>query len=346
MRRMRNLNARGLIKFSAVVIALVVMVAARNPLWEFSKKLAVAAARLQVPAAPEVVETAVDEPSELSEVSEASAQSEASEPEDDGLDPIEETLMGLSASDIEYEGVTLTNLTKKHTINLATYLAQKPVIDVVKNGRPQILIIHTHTTEGFLYEESETCPSDYSGRELDQDKNIVAVGAVIADALNEAGINTIHITEVYDDPDFNGAYDRSAEAVKAMLKKYSSIEMVIDVHRDSVTKSDGTRVKPTAEIDGKKAAQVMILAGCNEDGALEFLNWEYNLRFDVRLQKAMNELYPDLARPIYFVARRYNMHLTKNSMLIEFGTEVNTLDEVLYSARLFANALLKTLDDL
>ena len=79
--------------------------------------------------------------------------------------------------------------------------------------------------------------------------------------------------------------DASAEAIKKMLKKYSSIEMVIDVHRDSLTKSDGTRVKPIAEIDGKKAAQVMILAGCNEDGALEFLNWEYNLRFDVRLQQ-------------------------------------------------------------
>lgn len=341
MRSMRN--ARGLVKFLAVVVALTVMVAARNPLWEFSKKLAVAAARLQVPAVSSTSEIVSDEPSEISEVSELS---ETSEPEDDGLDPIEETLMGISASDIEYDGVTLSNLTKKHTINLATYLAQKPVIDVVKNGRPQVLIIHTHTTEGFLDEESDTCPSDYAGRETNQDKNIVAVGAVIADALNEAGINTIHITEVYDDPDFNGAYDRSAEAIKKMLKKYSSIEMVIDVHRDSITKSDGTRVKPTAEIDGKKAAQVMILAGCNEDGALEFLNWEYNLRFDVRLQQSMNELYPDLARPIYFVARRYNMHLTKNSMLVEIGTEVNTLDEALYSARLFANSLLKTLDDL
>jgi len=169
---------------------------------------------------------------------------------------------------------------------------------------------------------------------------------VIADTLNEAGINTIHITEVFDDPEFSGAYDRSAEAIKKMLKKYSSIEMVIDVHRDSLTNADGTHIKPTAEIDDKKAAQVMIVAGCNEDGALEFLNWEYNLRFDVRLQQAMNELYPGLARPIYFVARRYNMHLTKNSMLIEIGTEVNTLDEALYSARLFANSLLKTLDDL
>lgn len=335
-------NMRGLIKFSAAVVALVVMVAARNPLWEFSKKLAVAAAQLHVPVISSVSEVS-DEPSESSEISEVSV---ASEPEDDGLDPIEETLMGLSASDIEYDGVTLSNLTKNHTVNLATYLAQKPVIDVVKNGRPQILIIHTHTTEGYLEEESETCASDYVGRELDAEKNIVAVGKTVADALNEAGINTIQITEVYDDPEFSGAYDRSAEAVKAMLKKYSSIEMVIDIHRDSIINADGIRVKPTAEIDGEKAAQVMILAGCNEDGALEFLNWEYNLRFDVRLQQSMNELYPGLARPIYFVARRYNMHLTKNSMLVEIGTEVNTLDEALYAARLFADALLKTLDDL
>ncbi|HNX14368.1 MAG TPA: stage II sporulation protein P [Oscillospiraceae bacterium] len=330
----------------SVVIALAVIVAARNPLWDFSKKLAVAAARLQVPAAPETVETALTEPSEESEFSDISVLSEVSELGDDGLDPIEETLMGLTGSDVECDGVTLSNLTDGRTINLGTYLAQKPVIDVVKNGRPQILIIHTHTTEGYLQEESGACSSDYTGRELDQDKNIVAVGTVIADALSEAGINTIHITDIFDDPEFNGAYDRSAEAVKKMLKKYSSIEMVIDVHRDSLSNADGTRVKPTAEIDGKKAAQVMIVAGCNEDGALEFLNWQYNLRLDVRLQQAMNELYPGLARPIYFVARRYNMHLTKNSMLVEFGTEVNTLGEALYSGRLFANSLLKTLDDL
>ena len=344
MRSMRN--ARGLVKFLAAVIALAVMVAARNPLWEFSKKLAVAAARLQIPAVPEAIETALGEPSELSGASAPPEISGSSEPEDDGLDPIEETLVGLTASDVEYDGVTLSNLTKSHSINLGAYLAQKPVIDLVKNGRPQVLIIHTHTTEGYLGEESDTCPSDYAGRELDQDKNIVAIGDVISGALNEAGINTIHITEVFDDPEFSGAYDRSAAAVKAMLKKYSSIEMVIDVHRDSLTNADGTRVKPTVKIDGKKAAQVMIVAGCNEDGALEFLNWEYNLRFDVRLQQAMNELYPGLARPIYFVARRYNMHLTKNSMLVEIGTEVNTLEEALFSARLFTNSLLKTLDDL
>jgi len=340
---MRIRNTRGLLKFFAVVTAAVVAVAARNPLWEFSKKLAVAAARLQVPAVSSISELVSDEPSALSEVSELS---ETSEPEDDGLDLIEETLMTISSTDIEYDGVTLSNLTKNHTINIAAYLAQKPVFDLVKNGRPQILIIHTHTTEGYLSEESGSCPADYAGRSTDQDENIVAVGDVVAEVLNEAGINTIHITEVFDDPEFSGAYDRAAEAIEAMLKKYSSIEMVIDIHRDSLTNADGTRVKPTAVIDGKKAAQVMIVAGCNEDGALEFLNWEYNLRFDVRLQQSMNELYPDLARPIYFVARRYNMHLTKNSMLVEIGTEVNTLDEALYSARLFANSLLKTLDDL
>jgi len=147
---MRVRNVRGLLKFLAAVIALVIMVAARNPLWDFSKKLAVAAARLQVPAAPEAVETGLDEPSEESELSEISEFSEASEPEDDGLDPIEEALMGLTASDVEYDGVTLSNLTDNHTINLGTYLAQKPVLDLVKNGRPQILIVHTHTTEGYL----------------------------------------------------------------------------------------------------------------------------------------------------------------------------------------------------
>ena len=44
-------------------------------------------------------------------------------------------------------------------------------------------------------------------------------------------------------------------------------------------------------------------------------------------------------RPILFSERKYNMDLTKNSFLLEVGTEANTLDEACYSGRLFADGL-------
>ena len=44
-------------------------------------------------------------------------------------------------------------------------------------------------------------------------------------------------------------------------------------------------------------------------------------------------------RPILFSERKYNMDLTKNSFLLEIGTDANTLEEACYSGRLFANTL-------
>ena len=50
-------------------------------------------------------------------------------------------------------------------------------------------------------------------------------------------------------------------------------------------------------------------------------------------------------RPILFSERKYNMFETKNSFLLEIGTDANTLDEACYSARLFATALGELLDE-
>ena len=44
-------------------------------------------------------------------------------------------------------------------------------------------------------------------------------------------------------------------------------------------------------------------------------------------------------KPVFFCPRRYNMDVTENSLLLEFGTEVNTLEEAVYSARLMGDVL-------
>ena len=123
------------------------------------------------------------------------------------------------------------------------------------------------------------------------------------------------------------------------LEKYPSIDITIDVHRDSITYKDGTKVKPTAEINGKKAARMMIISGCEYGSISNFPDWQYNLRFSTSVVNAVNKRYPNLMRPILFSERKYNMDLTKNSFLLEIGTEGNTLDEACYSGRLFADAL-------
>jgi stage II sporulation protein P len=118
--------------------------------------------------------------------------------------------------------------------------------------------------------------------------------------------------------------------------------VVIDGHRDAIGGED-TKVKPTAIINGKKAAQVMILAGCQTGSVEGFPHWEENFRFCLQLQKQLEADYPDLARPLLFKACKYNFDLLNGSILIEIGTDANTLEEATYSAELLGQALVKIL---
>ena len=51
-------------------------------------------------------------------------------------------------------------------------------------------------------------------------------------------------------------------------------------------------------------------------------------------------LYPDFAKPIYIKGYRYNLHYKERSLLIELGTDRNTLEE----ARNAMKPLAKVLD--
>jgi stage II sporulation protein P len=244
--------------------------------------------------------------------------------------------MSIVNTGIQYENIWVKNTNKNHSIDVAQELAKKPSVKIVKNSSPQVLIYHTHTTEAFAGVTRSRDPS----------KGVVAVGEQIAAQLKAAGINTVHDTTIHDDPMFNGSYDRSKVTMQNNLKKYPGLQVTIDLHRDSMTQSDGTRIKPTVVINGKKAAQIMIISGCDDDGTLNFPNWEYNLRLAVRFQKSLSDLYPGLVRPLNFLPRKYNQNMTKGSLLIEIGTDVNTLEEATYSGELLGKALVDTLSKL
>jgi stage II sporulation protein P len=172
---------------------------------------------------------------------------------------------------------------------------------------------------------------------------VTAIGKIVADKLNNAGIVTLHDTTEHDYPAYNGSYNRSGETVKKYLEKYPSIKIVIDLHRDSLAGDGTNRVKPVIEIDGKNAAQVMLVMGCGETVA-NHENWEKNFTFAVKFQQTMEALYPGLARQLSLVSSRYNQHLTTGSILLEVGTESSSLEEASYGVSLAANALISYLN--
>ncbi len=208
---------------------------------------------------------------------------------------------------------------------------------------PQVLIIHTHATESYMQEDRDYCTEADVDRRDDDEQNVVRVGTEIANTLTEKGIRVIHDTTHHDQP-YTGSYTRSEETVTNYLAQYPDIKVVLDIHRDAAATADGGKVRPVAEIDGKSAAQVMILSGTGEVG-LDFPNWQENLRFGVEIEKKMQELYPGLTRGLNLTEYRYNMHLAPGYLIMEVGMTGNTMDEAIYSGSLMGNAIYEVLKD-
>ena len=257
------------------------------------------------------------------------------------LGKIVDRTIPVSSANLQKSGVHIRNSTDL-SIDIDELLSSKLGYTVEKNGEPQVLIVHTHATECFMDEDRDYYVSSDKTRTTDNNYNVTALGEIVAGKLNGAGIKTLHDKTQHDYPSYNQSYSRAASTIKGYLKKYPSIKVVIDIHRDSV-QVDSTKTRLIAQIDGNTAAQVMLVMGSQSGNVKNFPNWKENLKLAVRLQKNFEGMYPGLARPLSLMSRSYNEPLTTGSMLIEIGTEANTFSEARYSAALVGEALIKTL---
>ena len=214
-------------------------------------------------------------------------------------------------------------------------------IDLSSN-EPQVLIMHTHASESYLVDDSGYYDNSYTSRTTDASQSVVAVGQRISEKLAENGICVIHDGTLHDYPYYNGAYTRAEETITKILAAYPSIKVVLDIHRDGIEESDGTRVAAVTEINGREAAQVMIISAAS-DGYYYVPNYLENFRFACLLQDSMEASAPGITRPILFQYCQYNQHLTTGSLLIEIGSHGNTLEQALYTGELIGESIAKAL---
>ena len=166
---------------------------------------------------------------------------------------------------------------------------------------------------------------------------MVRVGKEMAEIFEEAGIEVVHDTTLYDYPSYNEAYNRSSAGVAHWLEEYPSIQLVLDVHRDALAASDGTIYKTVAgTVDN--CAQVMMVMGSDAMGQ-EHPNWRVNLSLATSIQKALADKWSTLARPLVLRTSRFNQHQSTGEILLEVGTHGNTLQEAITAARLFARTV-------
>lgn len=234
------------------------------------------------------------------------------------------------------KGMKLSNSTT-YDLNPQDFLGLPLAFSLDTTG-PQVLIMHTHTTESF---STETYLKDSPDRNLDAEKNITAVGEAMSEAFRNQGIEVIHDKTVHDYPSYNGAYQKAAATINKNLSENSSIKVVLDVHRDGITRDDGTKVKLVTDIGGRKTAQIMLVVGT--DTNLSHPLWRENFKFASQIQAKAIEMFPSLMRPIDVRQERFNEQLTTGSLIVEVGSNGNTLDEAIYGGKCIAEAISEVL---
>ncbi len=221
------------------------------------------------------------------------------------------------------------------SVDAAALLDKAPDVTLPAQG-PQILIIHTHGTEAFTPDGSDQYQASGDYRTTDPDHGIRKVGHALGEALETYGLDVLVDDGLYDWPNYDGAYARSGEAIEDYLAQYPTIRVVIDLHRDAI--GDDTAVyKTVSDTLQPEAAQMMFVVGTDE--TLPHPNWRENLAFAMSLQGLLDREYPHLMRPALLSSNRYNQQLTPASVLLEIGTDGNTLAEALTSAELFAQVV-------
>ncbi len=215
---------------------------------------------------------------------------------------------------------------------------------VMRQDEPLVLILHTHGSESYLPDGTDYYLPNEDFRSENASETVVSVGEAIAKALRDKGIPVLHDTAMHDLADFNGAYASSRAAAREALKEHPSIQYIIDVHRDSIFSQNDVCRKTLTEINGTRSAQLMLVVGTDEAGAVH-PNWRSNLTVAVQLQDKLNSLYPTLARPINLRDSALNQALLPGCLLLEVGSCGNTVEEACTAGAFFADAFAALLEE-
>lgn len=207
---------------------------------------------------------------------------------------------------------------------------------------PLVLILHTHTVEAYTdgklsYIESPISSQTYSASE---EENMIAVGRVLCEQLNQNGIPTLHCTVVHtgDDMSLQGSYERAKKSIERYLALYPSIRLVIDLHRDAVMTEDGEYVRSAIPGGEDNMAQVMAVVGTDCNGT-NHERWQDNLALALQLRRELNGANEGIGRPVYLRNSSFNQECAPYSLLLEIGTGANSLEQAKCTAKEIGDAL-------
>lgn len=192
--------------------------------------------------------------------------------------------------------------------------------DIKIDDKPLVYIYNSHQTESYNMDYLE----DYN-----INPTVQLAAYMIKERLEKLRINTIvessDISKYLKENDmkYYQSYEASRHYLLEKMKKYDSILLYMDVHRDAISHDAST-----VTIDDKDCAKIMFVIG------KEYDTYHKNLENVNHLNEMIYDKYPTLTRGVIEkegsgVNGVYNQDLSENILLIEIGGNNNNIVEVL-----------------
>ncbi len=239
----------------------------------------------------------------------------------------------------------LVEVASQDDVDSAAALAEGLLVEVLRDDKglsdaagKRILIYHTHTYEAYEQDPERPYKQTEQWRTADSAHNVVAVGKALSAQLSALGFQVTHDMTAFEPPTLDDAYSRSLAMLEARKANGEQYDLYIDLHRDAIAST--STIKRTVNMGGEEVARFMVLVGKGTTGGYaEKPNWNANLATADRITAALNDQYDGLARDVKVKTGRFNQHIADCCVLIECGTNWNTLDEVLCGVPYLAQAI-------
>lgn len=206
------------------------------------------------------------------------------------------------------------NFYRTSNINIEFGYVQNNIVD-----KPKVFIYTTHYNEGYI-----------------DDKTIVEAAYLLQSKLNELGVMTIvserSVLEYLNNNNltYKDSYKATRQFVTDALNEYDSLELIIDLHRDAVSKETST-----TSIDGVDYAKLMFV-----------MNENYQ---NIKLANKLNDIVlskANITRGVYHKKiDSFNQDLSTNVILIEMGGNYNNFDEVEKSTAILADSIKELINE-
>ncbi|MBU2701584.1 stage II sporulation protein P [Sporomusaceae bacterium BoRhaA] len=217
----------------------------------------------------------------------------------------------------EVFSVNGTQATAKYVKTVLSVPPIKAVAGETSFTQPLISIYHTHTDECYIPTDGQAAIAGKG--------SIMSVGDAFQTKLTDLHYQVDHDKTLHDPHDAN-AYQRSRRTFMRLLQQQPVA--LFDIHRDSAPLD-----MYKFNLNGQDLTKILLVVGRENQNINTTLDYAKNIK------NVADHQSKGLIRGIFIAHGNYNQDLNPKAMLVEVGTQYNSLEQAQHSIALFADLI-------